>query len=247
MGCSKDDDKPEGGNPHTPPPPPAASAEQIASWLRLFVEPGQVVELRALKVKGKWGRPQTVAGFFDADHLPQMAEEALRLEKNAQGVYFTLNPLNPDILARRCNRVDVAEQGDSASDSDVQAGRWLLVDADPVRTAKTSSTAEEKQLALDAVVAVHGHLRERGWPVPILADSGNGYHLLYRIDLPAEDGGVVERVLKALAARFDTDAVTIDQTVFNPARITKLYGTVTRKGDSTPERPHRRSQIVEVP
>jgi len=27
--------------------------------------------------------------------------------------------------------------------------------------------------------------------------------------------------------------------VFNPARICKLYGTLSRKGDSTPERPHR--------
>ena len=32
-----------------------------------------------------------------------------------------------------------------------------------------------------------------------------------------------------------------------PARITKLYGTMTRKGDHTPERPHRRSRILEIP
>ena len=28
-----------------------------------------------------------------------------------------------------------------------------------------------------------------------------------------------------------------------PSRILKLYGTIGRKGDNTPERPHRRSQI----
>ena len=50
-------------------------------------------------------------------------------------------------------------------------------------------------------------------------------------DLPADDGGIVERILKALASRFDTDAVTIDTAVFNPSRITKVYGTVAKKGD----------------
>lgn len=223
------------------------SPDQLASRLRVFSEPGQITELRALKVKQRYGRPQTIAGFFDSDHLDLMAREALRMEQSAQGVYFTVNPVKPALLARRSNRVEVAEQGDLTSDPDILHRRWLLVDADPVRPAKISATDEEKALALDAVMRVYDHLRERGWPMPVLADSGNGYHLLYRVDLPAGDGGVVERILKALAARFDTDQVKIDQTVFNPARIVKLYGTISRKGDDTPERPHRRSAILEVP
>jgi hypothetical protein len=80
-----------------------------------------------------------------------------------------------------------------------------------------------------------------------LIDSGNGYYLLYRIDLPADDGGLVKRVLLALAQRFDTDAVKIDPAVFNPARICKVPGTWARKGDNTPERPHRESRLLEVP
>src|SRR5690606_16534917 len=35
--------------------------------------------------------------------------------------------------------------------------------------------------------------------------------------------------------------------VHNAARIWKLYGTTTRKGDDTPERPHRRSEVLHVP
>jgi hypothetical protein len=80
-----------------------------------------------------------------------------------------------------------------------------------------------------------------------VADSGNGFHLLYRIDLPADDGELVKRCLKALAHQFDTDAVKIDTSVFNPSRIVKLYGTMSRKGDSTTERPHRRSSVLRVP
>jgi hypothetical protein len=226
---------------------PSISIGQIADWLRLFIEPGQVTELRALKVRQRYGRPRTVAGFFDYDHLDQMAEEALKVEAAAQGVYFIPNQLNPAILARRSNRVEEAEEGDGANDGDVIKRRWLMIDADPVRPAKISSTDDEKARSLEVVMRVHEHLRERGWPMPILADSGNGYHLCYPIDLPRDDGEVVKRCLLALAARFDTAQVKIDPKLFNPARILKLYGTLSRKGDDTPERPHRRSCVLEVP
>ncbi|GAI49189.1 unnamed protein product, partial [marine sediment metagenome] len=51
----------------------------------------------------------------------------------------------------------------------------------------------------------------------------------------------------ALATRFDDDAVSIDPGVFNAARIWKLPGTLARKGDSTPDRPHRLATLLEVP
>lgn len=38
-----------------------------------------------------------------------------------------------------------------------------------------------------------------------------------------------------------------DQTVFNPARLWKLYGTTARKGDDLPERPHRLARLLHVP
>ena len=52
------------------------------------------------------------------------------------------------------------------------------------------------------------------------------------------------QVLSLLHSNADTE---IDGTVGNPARITKLYGTWVRKGDTTPERPHRVSNILEIP
>ena len=81
----------------------------------------------------------------------------------------------------------------------------------------------------------------------MFCDSGNGFHLLYRVDLPADDGGTVGKLLGALAARFDTPRVKIDRSVANPSRICKLPGTLARKGDHVPDRPHRRSRVLEVP
>ena len=75
---------------------------------------------------------------------------------------------------------------------------------------------------------------------------GNGAHLLYRVDLPNDDEAtaLVKRCLETLDALFSTGEVTVDTANFNAARIWKLYGTTSRKGDSTPERPHRKSRVL---
>lgn len=219
----------------------------VEVWSAALFEPDQVVELRAIGVCEGYGRPVTWAGFFDPAGRVKMAEAALRLTAKAQGVYFTLNPVDPGLKARRCNRVARAESGELAKDKDVLRRRWLLVDVDPSRVAGVSATDQEKESAHALALSVREHLRGRGWPEPILADSGNGYHLLYRVDLPRDDEGQVARVLAALAKRFDTDRATIDQSVFNAARICKLPYTCARKGDNTTDRPHRRSRFLEVP
>ena len=69
------------------------------------------------------------------------------------------------------------------------------------------------------------------------------------IDLPNDQAAArfVKGVIDAAADRFDDDRVTVDRTVFNPARIWKLYGTIARKGDEVPKLGlvHRRAQILE--
>jgi hypothetical protein len=83
----------------------------------------------------------------------------------------------------------------------------------------------------------------------VLGDSGNGGHVLVRIDLPntSESASLVRRCLEAVALYGGTEAVQVDTNVYNAARISKLYGTLAAKGDSTPDRPHRLARIVDVP
>ena len=123
------------------------------------------------------------------------------------------------------------------------------MDCDPARPADSNATDAEKAAAWDPALRVRGFLTARGWPAPAVADSGNGYHLLYRIDLPNDPAAdrLVCGVLRALARRFNSPAVKIDTTVSNAARITKLYGTPTRKGVDAPERPRRPSRLLETP
>src|SRR5262249_55295456 len=223
--------------------PDVATIEQL---LRHFVAPGAVAEMRALGVV-RGHRRGAMSGYYDTDHLDLMAQDALEITPHAEGVYFTFNPLNPALLARRANRFDWAESGGSASDRDVLRRRWLLVDIDPVRPAKVSATDIEKARAMGVALAVRDDLRSLGWPDPVVADSGNGINLLFRIDLPTDDDGRLRRMLRRLAFLFDSDEVKIDQAVSNPARLCKVFGTLARKGDSLPDRPHRPSRILEVP
>ena len=212
---------------------------------RVLFEPGQVIEVRAITDDGM------ASGYFDDPE--QLAErvDALDTLPGVQGIYVTVNEVNPALLSRRANRIKprLGKKDATTADSDILTRRWFPVDVDPARPSGVSSTAEEHQAALDTAARVADYLGGMGWPDPVFADSGNGAHLLYRIELPNDDRSrdLVKRGLGVLAALFDDATTSIDTANHNAARIWKLYGTVTRKGDSTPNRPHRRSRILSIP
>src|SRR5215831_2998475 len=206
--------------------------------LELLLEPGAVTELRALgTMKG------TVSGYFTDPAAT--AQSASKLSGKAEGVYFTLNPVNSSLLARSSNHVKAYAKY-TTSDADILRRRWLPLDFDPKRPAGVSSTDEEHRLALDRASKCREYLSGMGWPDPIVADSGNGCHLLYRIDLPndADSTNLVKRLLEALALPFSDQDVELDTRTFNAARIWKLYGTLAAKGDGTHERPHRHATVL---
>jgi hypothetical protein len=85
---------------------------------------------------------------------------------------------------------------------------WLLIDTDPSRPTGISSTDDEHEAALAKAHTIRAYLSSRGWSEPIFADSGNGAHLLYAIDLSNDDEArlLIERLLRGLASRFDDSA-----------------------------------------
>ena len=226
---------------------------EILRALQLLTPEDGIFEVRALN-------PWTASGYYDADHLEQAAKaiEALDAAGTYEGIYFTLNEITPALLSRRANRIEtrMSKSAATTSDDDVIRRRWFVVDIDAERASGISSTDEEHSATLEVAGKIARFLSEYyEFPAPIVADSGNGAHLLYRIDLPNDETSkaLIERCLKALGAAFDTPAKDgnpgweVDPTMANAARICKLYGTLARKGDHTPERPHRRARILEVP
>src|SRR5262249_23056316 len=153
-------------------------------------------------------------GYFDDSAI--MAEAAVQWSGKAPGVYATLNPCTPTLLARSANRMtERARQ--TTSDADILQHRWLPVDFDPVRPAGISSTDAEHAAAVQRASACSAWLKHHGWPEPVAADSGNGAHLLPRIDLPnvRASRDLLKRCLEALAMHFSDDVVRVDLTPVN--------------------------------
>ncbi len=220
------------------------SHETLQAARVLFV-PGQIVEVRAIIDEGM------ASGYFD--DLEKLADQVDTLDglPGVQGIYVTLNEVNPALLSRRANRIKarLSKKDATTADTDIVRRHWFPVDVDPARPSGVSSTDGEHQAAIDTAARVADYLAELGWPAPVFADSGNGAHLLYRIDLPNDDRSrdLVKRCLEVLAVMFDDGTTSIDTANHNAARIWKLYGTMSRKGDNTPDRPHRRSSLLSVP
>lgn len=218
--------------------------DHILKAAELIMAPDAIHEVRALDVLQPNGNPRTVFGYFNNAEL--LAEAAANLGQ-AAGIYITLNPCRSELLVRSPNRLRIAGLGDATSDVDVLSRRWLFIDADPVRPKRTSATAAEVTASLDRCKEIGRWLRETGWPESVLAMSGNGGHILGRVDLPADDGGVIKEFLCALSCRFSDSSVKIDTAVHNAARISKLYGTIAAKGANASDRPHRRAELLHVP
>jgi len=218
---------------------------EVLSSLQYLFEPGQVIEIRTISGDG------ISSGYFD--DLAKATTEILEREKDfrVSGIYATLNEVNPALLARRANRIKVRLERKDAStaDADIIRRHWLPIDIDPVRPSGVSSSDEEHETALSLAKTIRSFLVSCGWPDPLMADSGNGAHLLYPVDLPNDDDSrnLIRNVLEILDIRFSHARCKVDTANFNAARIWKVYGTISRKGDNLQERPHRRSRILFAP
>lgn len=218
------------------------SSSDLRRFLVALHEPDDAFEIRI----PKYGRFKlTASGYFD--DVDAAVEAAARWDGKAN-VYLTLNPVNPSLLARAVNRI-VDRADATTSDNDVVRRRWLFTDIDAIRPSGISSSEDELSQAESVALQITAFLTEQRWPEPLFAMSGNGFYLLYPIDLPNDDDArdLVAAVIGSLASRFNSEHAKVDSSVGNASRILGLIGTTKMKGDSTEDRPHRRSYLVSAP
>jgi hypothetical protein len=207
-------------------------------WYILALGNDSVLELRALWPKGASSMKGAVVNHICArdyqtldDCRSAFEEKALQLNTSGYNVYTVMNPIHTQFSG-----------GGSATDADIQYHDLLLIDID--RTGDTSCPATQADLdaANDLANQVREFMTANGCGDSIKVMSGNGYHLYFTldgIDNKKEDTALVQRLLKNLAARFDNEYVSVDTTVYNPSRITKVPGTIMRKGIASEGRPYR--------
>lgn len=251
---------------------------EIRKTLNMMFYPDDVVELRSPR-RHDVEFSKTASGFFkDKERLAQALYAVNNKTQNT--VYITLNPINPTwmgvdniayngsgVMRQRLDKAgiplaprmksqtswDTGKQFwvmKTAEDADIKRRRWILIDIDAGQPPETNSTDAEHEATLAMAKAVMQYLQAHDFPAPALADSGNGHHVLVRVDLPNDKASLnlVRRFLNAIAREFNGRYGTalVDEGMFNAGRITKAYGTLVFKGPSTIERPRRWSRIVEV-
>jgi hypothetical protein len=219
-----------------------ADIETIRRSFRVLYQPGDVAELR---IPHYPTARATTSGYYDDHEL--MARDAARLSGRAPGVYATLNPVLPALLARAKNHLQVVQE--TTKDNEILRLAWFLVDCDALRPARISATDVEHAAAIEKAKQCREWLRGEGWPEPILADSGNGGHLVYRLDLEntAVNIEMLKSCLWALDLYFSDSVVKVDTSTHNASRVLKVWGTLAAKGESVPERPHRLSGLIDGP
>lgn len=217
------------------------SIEEIKKSIEILKPNNQLYEIRILN---KTNKP--ISGYFKGTDNIEKAFKTVDLRD--ANVFITLNKIN-DACYSRTQHECFRQSKVTTSDSDIVSYDWLLIDIDPNRPSDISSTKSELEAAKSKAGDIYRYLKRKNFTEPIVALSGNGIHLLYCISLNHTDENkqLVENCLKALDFMFSDDVVSIDTSVFNPARISKLYGTIAQKGANTEERPHRYSKIIRMP
>lgn len=213
----------------------------LRQWYDVFKDNHELVEIRILDPETK----RSYSGYFT--DIETILREIKRYEKC--NLYFTLNVIDPACYSREQHDRISTRPKSTTSDAEILGRKWCLIDIDCEKPSDTNSTDAEKELAKGVVNEVYKFLRDEGFEKPIICDSANGYHLLYKqamISNP-QNTETMKNFLKVLDMYFSTDKVKIDCSTFNPSRICKLYGVISRKGSDTKERPQRESKILRVP
>ena len=192
--------------------------ESVKRSIELLKPNNELYEIRIFIGSGKYKK--TISGYFRGT---KNLEKALKtVDMRRANAFFSLNRISDE-----CYALEQHEQflqiDKTTSDEFITDYEWLLVDVDPRRMAGISSTNAE----LKSAEIISGR----------------------EIDIQKTDENklLLQKCLLSLDYMFADDTCDIDKTVFNPARICKLYGTVARKGADTEERPHRLSKILKVP
>jgi len=145
----------------------------VYAALQVLQRPGAVIELRIFH------RDHVQVGHYD--NLQAVAHDACWTKnERASAVYYSLNAYDPAKLDRDTKNRSYLTR-DAGREQDFVERVSFLIDVDPDRDSGTNSTDVEKAAAWVVAQRAIQFLSALDWPLPIIVDSGNGFHLHYRM------------------------------------------------------------------
>ena len=210
------------------------------------IKSGETNGLFEVRIIG--GKRSPLVGYFkDVDTmLKQLQKQPLQ----NTNVYMILNEINNACYSKTAkDKFVFGAKSTTDKDTDIDGRQWILIDLDPIRTPDVSASTEEIGEAKKKAQEIYTYLSKQGFPDPLIGFSGNGYHLLYKVQMAniEENNNRVKKFLITLDGLFSDKNIKVDTANFNPSRVCKLYGTLAQKGSNTDERPHRMSSLVYIP
>ena len=219
--------------------------EELRRALKTFPDPEQGFLLFSFAPVRHFCRPgHTMEELLSCSKQLESAIESLDWEHNppekGAGVLWRLNPVAP------------THGNKSSNVGDHTRRRWLLIDIDPIKPAEhhnNPATDEEQQNAAQVMAEVIDYLTGVGWPEPVVVDSGNGFHILYRIDLEnnEEVRQLLKRFLTVIADSCSSELGKVERTTYAATQNSRLPGHKNRKGTESPDRPYRMVRIHSAP
>ncbi|PJJ27766.1 AAA family ATPase [Lacrimispora celerecrescens] len=214
--------------------------DEIRKTINTIKPDGELFEVRCLEANGR----KVYSGYFKSPET--LIDQLCRLNSTDSNIYITLGCVKEDCYSREQREKFVMNAKNTTNDNDIVGYKWLFIDVDPQRPAGVSSSEEQLRKAKERGNQIYVFMKNLGFNDPVTALSGNGIHLLYRIQIAnnEDNKALIKKSLAALDMFFSDDELKIDTTNFNPSRICKLYGTMARKGSNTKENPHRLSHLL---
>jgi hypothetical protein len=220
--------------------PPTKTQSVLHDTLTLLFREGDAIILSFLRRSSD----NMVKGAFSSiDEAAEFAE-ALDRDPAVTNVYVNLQQLKPGSTTDK--RQDVTQYVRFLVDIDRKNKR-----VDGVRVNATEKERDSlRKVADDVNKWVSGILEAH----PLIADSGNGFHLCWNLrpnafmDAIAPNDGnkaTYKECLLAIKQKFDSESVEIDTSLSEPEQIIRLWGTQNRRDPETPGRPHRQSRILQ--
>ena len=207
-----------------------------------LVDPGTIMELRAQKVGFRNDFKATVSRFYDSDHLLDMAIKAMNLAHTAKGVFFTLDPLDPELLALKKPNHAENSPAEPPKTPTSSTQTKLLIDIDPMLgsarpptetlTSDIRATNEEQARTQTSPPRASGATsRSPAGPGRSWSTRATSSFLLYIVDLPPDDGRLIKRCLKASSppSAMTTRCISTNGYRF-PAGSWRIPGTITPQG-----------------
>ncbi len=209
-------------------------------WDVIPIEEQGWIHLRAIHYLSKHIRVINLsAQQFEcpSERKKAFAKSAFELNDAGYNIYTCFNPIKEDLALGL---------HDGVLDKHIARRTRVLIDLDRAGEAKDPADEQELRSAFATCSEIEEFISQTFLVDPFKVMSGNGYHLYLPIDLPNDESSAKQckQLLRSLHHRFSTDRIQVDIKVHNASRITKVPGTIARKGTESRSRPYRMARVV---